>query len=234
MKTVYAVTCFSALALGCGGSEGTRPHDMSTAQHEEAAAKEEAAAEQPAPPAVGRRGLQPKTGGSFIRWTARENPNAEQATSAEEHRKQAAAHRAAAQALRDAEASACADISDEDRDASPFYYRSDITSVTVLQEPVPGRGGKSYAPQKVGAAAVFRAVPGLTAEWLQRLVDCHLARASSVGHEMPEMSYCPLVLRGITAKVSSAGNGFRVEVRSDDPKTAEEIIRRMKALTAQP
>jgi hypothetical protein len=228
MKTVYVMTCFSALALGCGGSDGTRPHDMSVAQHEQAAAQEKAAAEQ-APPTVGTRGLQPKTGPSFIRWTARDNPNAEQAGTAGEHRKAAAAHREAAQALRDAEASACAGLSDEDRDESPFFFKADVASVEVLVEPAPGRGGKSSLPEKVGAAAVFRAVPGLTAEWMQRLVDCHLARAAAVGHQMPDMSYCPLVLRGVTAKVTSAGGGFRVEVRSDDPKTVAEIIRRVNA-----
>ena len=43
------------------------------------------------------------------------------------------------------------------------------------------KSGKSSTQKDVGATVVFRAVPGMTAEWLQRVVDCHLARAAAVG-----------------------------------------------------
>ena len=68
-----------------------------------------------------------------------------------------------------------------------------------------------------GADIVFRAVPGMTPEWLQRIVDCHLARAAAVGHDMPEMSYCALMLKNVTGQVTSTGNGFAVAVTSQDP-----------------
>jgi len=68
---------------------------------------------------------------------------------------------------------------------------------------------------------------------LQRVINCHLARAASVGHSMPEMPYCPLVPKGVTAKVVSAGDGFNVEIRSDDPAAAEEVVKRGQALVAQ-
>jgi hypothetical protein len=47
---------------------------------------------------------------------------------------------------------------------------------------------------------------------------------------MPEMSYCPLVLKNVSAKVSSTGSGFAVDVTSDDQDTVKEIIRRANAL----
>ena len=49
---------------------------------------------------------------------------------------------------------------------------------------------------------------------------------------MPEMSYCPLVLKGVKATVSSVGDGFAVDVTSEDPKTVELILQRAEALKA--
>jgi hypothetical protein len=92
------------------------------------------------------------------------------------------------------------------------------------------RHGKHEGSTTVGASVTFRAVPGLTAEWLQRIVECHVARNNALGNNVPEMAYCPLVPKGVTAKVNSVGNGFAVEIRSDDPDTAKEVLRRAQAL----
>jgi hypothetical protein len=166
-----------------------------------------------------------------ICWKSDENPTDEHKQDAEKHRKMAADHHAAARALRDAEASSCAGIPDEDRDMSPFNHREDISE--VKPHVVYVRVSRQTVKKTTGADVVFRAVPGMTAESLQRLVDCHVARASAVGHEMPEMSYCPLVLKGVIAKVSSTGNGFAIEVSSENPETAKEIRRRSEALVGK-
>lgn len=70
----------------------------------------------------------------------------------------------------------------------------------------------------------------MTAEWLQRLVDCHLARNASLGHSVPELPDCPLVPKGVEAQVLSTGSGFAVNVRADDPATSEEIFARARRL----
>lgn len=93
-----------------------------------------------------------------------------------------------------------------------------------------GHAGRGSTQKEVGATVVFRAVPGMTAEWLQRVVDCHLARAAAVGHDMPEMSYCPLMPNGVKAKVTSVGNGFAVNLSADDAATVAEIQKRAQAL----
>jgi hypothetical protein len=109
---------------------------------------------------------------------------------AEEHHRLAAQHRAASQALLDAEKSACANISDEDRDVSPFSRTTDIVSVSQLHDKL--AVGKSTQTRESGATVVFRAAPGLTA----------------------------------------TGNGFAVDVRSDNAEGAAEIWRRAQALKA--
>jgi hypothetical protein len=141
--------------------------------------------------------------------------------------------------LRDAEARACAGLAEEDRDMSPFSHAADIQSVSPRHEEPKGERGTPTAVGRaqdrmptrlVGATVVFGAKPGLTAEWLQRIVDCHLARNAAVGHDMSEMPDCPLVPRGAQATVRSAGGGFAVDVRADDDKTAAEILQRAQRI----
>jgi hypothetical protein len=231
MKYVNIALCvgFAAWTLGCAADPGTQPHDMSAAQHEAMAKNEESAAtghaEQHDPNAAKATEVCSGKGGC---WTSTSNPTAQHSDEAKHHHELAAKHRAAAAALTDAEKSACAGLSDDDRDISPFFHREDIQSVSVLTETV--KSGKSSTQKEVGATVVFRAVPGMTAEWLQRVVDCHVARAAAVGHDMPEMSYCPLMPKGVKAKVTSAGNGFAVNLSADDAATIAEIKKRAQAL----
>jgi hypothetical protein len=228
-RHIAAATWLSALVFGCAADPGTKPQDMSQAQHEAMAKQEDQAAtehaEQHDPEATAES---KQCSGKAGCWTSVSNPTAQHADDAKRHQELAQKHRAAATTLTDAEARACAGLSEQDRDMSPFYHREDIASVTPLLEDF--KSGKSVTKKEVGATIVFRAVPGLTAEWLQRVVDCHTARAAAVGHDMPEMSYCPLVLQGAKAKVTSVGNGFAVNVSGSDSVTISEIRKRAEAL----
>jgi hypothetical protein len=161
------------------------------------------------------------------------NPTAEHAKDEAHHRELAAQHRAASEALRTAEASACAGIPEEDRDLSPFDHPEDIRSVSKVSEEL--KIGKAVSPRTAGAEVIFRAVPGLTAEWLQRVVDCHLARNAAIGHEAAsaDMPNCPLTVRGAQASVRSVGDGFAVTIRSTDSAAAAEIQRRAESLKPQ-
>jgi hypothetical protein len=219
-------------AFACATTSGTDPHDMSAQQHEAAAVQEESqTAEHSAqhdPNAVAAT-ESCTVGRGRVCWTDSSNPTAEHKTMADEHHALAAKHRSASQALKDAEASACAGISDEDRDMSPFAHRADIQSVSQLSEDAASTS-RAKLKRDAGATIVFRAAPGLTAEWLQRIVDCHLARNAAVGHGMSEMGYCPLVPRGAKASVRSVGDGFAVDVYGEDSATAAEIWRRAQQL----
>lgn len=158
------------------------------------------------------------------------NPTAAHLRAAEEHRKHAADHRAASAALREAEALSCVGLRNSDRDMSPFEHTEDIAAVEPIHERVGSL--KTDAEHTVGVTVVFRAVPGMTAEWLQRVVDCHLARNAALGHEVAEMPDCPLVPRGVSAHVSSTGSGFAVAIRASDDSTAKDLISRANRLVA--
>lgn len=211
--------CLVATLVGsCGAAAGTHPHEMSAAQHEQAGRADDARADEEAVACGstgGERGDRPC-------WSIGSERSAE-------HRHVAAEHRAAAQALRDAEAQACVGIDEGDRDTSPFQHRDDIASVTRLVDSIP-QGDATPIERLAGATVVFRAIRGMSAEWLQRVVDCHLARNSAVGHDMPEMPGCPLVPAGASARVRSTGDGFAVDIRAENDASAAEILRRAETL----
>lgn len=233
----YATSTLVSVALaGCAAqTPGTHPHEMSVAHHETSAAQEERTAgehERRYDPEAAKRRERCRAGAVAASnadpcWTSVTNPTAEHLAHAEQHRARAAEHRAASQALRDAETRACRGLSSTDRDESPFDRREDIERIELLYEPLTP---KLPARKLVGAVVAFRAVPGLTAPWLQRLVDCHVARNSALGHDVPEMSYCPLVPKGVSARVVEQGGALAVEVRSDQEATAKEIARRAELL----
>lgn len=217
----------------CGHAAGTRPHDMSAPQHEAAAAQEDEQASEHAAqhdPKATTTEERCSAGKGRVCWTATTNPTARHVKTSAEHRELATQHRAASRALRDAEARACGGISEDDRDTSPFAHVADIRSVTELKGESQLRTGKVKTERTVGATITLNAVPGLTEEWLQRIVNCHLARNAAVGHEMAEMPYCPLVPRGAEATVRSVGDGFAVDVKAEEADTSREIWRRAQNL----
>lgn len=231
-------------SVACAGDPGTKPHDMSIAQHQSAARQEEAAGtahgNQYDPTATtGPAACGPATTGSPTSytgppcWTSRSNPTAQHAEDAKRHRELAAKHRAASAELAEAEKKACTGINEADRDTSPFYHREDILSVEPVEMRTPSAYDDNPTARTTGATVMFRAVPGLTAEWLEHEIKCHMARASALGHEVPGMSYCPLVLKGVSVAVSSAGDAFAVRVTSEDSETAKEILRRARAARPQ-
>ena len=224
---------------------GAHPNDMSTAAHERQAGEHAAAGEQHGgkydpkagrqrtwctpPGGAGRPGVN-ATAVEGICWSSVDNPTEAHLYEAQSHKRHAADHRAASAALRDAEARACTGIADADRDMSPFEHRSDIVSVAPLVLSEADSRAKTPAERLLGATVKFRAVPGLSAEWLQRVVDCHLARNAALGHMVPELPDCPLVPAGVLARVSGAGDGFEVAIRADHPTRAREILARAERL----
>jgi len=151
---IWKPSLFAVIALGActhsTGTAGTNPQDMSIAQHESAAAREE------------KQAAQDTSAGSCkpdrVCWSDTQEQLAK-------HHELAERHRAAAQALSDAEARACTGLPEEDRDTSPFDHYSDLSSVSRLYDQVPGPYNSESRPF-AGATIVIRAVPGLTTEWL--------------------------------------------------------------------
>jgi hypothetical protein len=215
----FTLFCLLSPVLGCASTPGASPAERVAAQH-------------PGTPAVDPRGvaqLQAQVDASEADDIWRSD-SATTAAYVQQLRNTAASQRATSQALRNAEATACAGLGDRDRDVSPFAHREDIASVQPLNE----TEGVSEAPEThmAGAVVSFRALRGMTAPYLQRVVECHLARDAALGRDVPESAWCPLVPSGVTARVTATPAGFDVAVRSDDHATAKEVLRRARSLAS--
>jgi hypothetical protein len=154
--------------------------------------------------------------------------------SAEDHEKvgsstvdseEAVAHQTAAKDMRRAEQAACFEVPDGERDAGPFARRDQIVAVEVLRE----RLFPKAPPQKVGVAVYLRASPGMTEQWIGRVIECHLAHRAVVGARVAEQA-CPLSLEEARVGVSSTFAGFRVAITSKDLAVARSLIERCSAL----
>ena len=232
-NTLISIALISTAA--CGGTPGARPTDMSQAGHEAAAREQNGLATihagQVDPNAVATSKRCSGKANTEPCWTSTINPTSGHGDEAERHRQMATDHRAASSALEAAETSACAGLSDADRDTSPFDHRDDVLGVEDLRkQPVSAKPTQVSTLQ--GASISVRAVQGLTKEYLQRLVNCHLARNASMGFAMPAMAACPLSVKGASATVESAGGTFRVDITGDSKQSADAIARRAKELKA--
>lgn len=204
-----------SLALGCA-TAGTRPHDMSADAHQGAASQVQDDAEAHAEkydPSQDTLSTDCASDVCLPTWT---NPTSAHRQEAKRLRRIAEKHRKAAEALREAENTACAEVNELDRDLSPFFHTDDIVGVSVpaldSDEPV---------------EVTFGAVPGLTEESLQQLVDCHIARSASMGYEMSDMDYCPLAPSGVEASVATSDVGLVVSIRvAAGSESRTEVVRR--------
>ena len=177
----------------------------------------------------------------YVRWQSEANPTDKHRKQAEQHKKLAEKHRAASKALLEAEQRFCSGIPEADRDMSPFAHREDVIAVQGLKKldvTYAYEGGVTVIPieqaEKAnpgglqGARVTFRAVPGMSGEWLQRVVDCHLARNAVIGGA--DMPFCPLAVPHATATVTSTGSGFAVDVTADNSDGVRDIIKRAAVL----
>lgn len=217
------------LITGCASAPATgsvRPDEMSAAAHEAQAREADKAAawhQRQYDPYAGRPTTPcvPNAGGSLNEPCFQQvaNPTAEHLRAAEMLRKHAAEHRVASKVLRDAETRACAGVASEDRDLSPFFHREYIVRVEPLREPA-----------TVGARVVFRPTEGMTPEYLQRLIDCQIARNAALGDEALGLEDDPLGLPQVKAQALRVWDGIAIEVRSAKPETALRILARANAL----
>lgn len=230
--------------IACGGPSAEKPltdhpEPLSVAEHLDEARRHDGEADrstgQVDPESADFRGYRcyddpvegvSTSGGSPLRvqkpcWTSVTSPTAYQTAVARQHRSEAGAHRARAAALLGAEKRACAGLGADAISHSPFYHREDLVRV----EPVRDSGD-----QINGARVLFAAVPGLTAEWMERAARCHQARAAVMGYSPTFMSYCPLVAGESRVRISKTEEGLWVRIESDDSKTAAAIWGRAIAL----
>jgi hypothetical protein len=192
---------------------GVRENEQAAKQHEQSAAEHRAAA-------GSYGGLQAACQDNAPCWSALATQAGREQEQSDRQLKLAAEHRAKAKGLRDAEQRSCSGVSDYDRAVSPFFHQKDIADVA----PIIDSSAEAKGRRVQGITVTFRAVEGLTAERLQKIADCHIARNTALGHDVPELHDCPLVPK-VTALVTSGPKGLQISIRGQDSAAVDEVIR---------
>jgi hypothetical protein len=149
------------------------------------------------------------------------------AAGAEDHGATAAEHLDAARRLRDVERSACVEVPDRDRDEGLSAMRNRIVAIEEVREKVYAKA----PPQLVGVRIDVRATPGVTEQWLGRIIGCHVAHYAVVG--ATEAPPSPILVPGAQIQVSSSSDRFRISVTSKDIDVAREAVSAGRALMAR-
>lgn len=125
-------------------------------------------------------------------------------------------------------AQVCAGLTDAERNMSLFVRAEDVEAVKPLREQRYRVSRSSALPIVRGAIISVRQAPGLSVAALQRIVDCHLAEATT--QQEPWMNACPAFLPGAAASVRFEDGRFVVVIRSTDDAVAAEILRRAQQI----
>jgi hypothetical protein len=136
-------------------------------------------------------------------------------------------HLAAAKGLRDAEQVACAEVPESDRNKGPFARRDRILYVEEVRDRVTPKGPS----QTFGVAVYLRATPGITEQWLDRVVECHRAHFAVVGVGATE-SPDPLLARDARVTVASTRDGFCIQITSREVDVGRTVLQQGRTLSA--
>ncbi len=86
------------------------------------------------------------------------------------------------------------------------------------------RIGRATVIQPSGAQVFVRAEPGMSAAYLQRMVNCQMAQGQGAG---------PLSVPGVTATVIEQGPHFVVQILAPSLDSAKEVQQRARTLTSR-
>lgn len=217
---------FSAGLLGVGCVwRGTHPHNMSLAGHRAPAIAESQAATQ------GTLAQQAHPGpawdeGCYRPWTGFGEPSEKHLDEDRAYQGLSGKRPAVSRALHAAETRSCGGIPNRDRNITPFVHAEEIVSVELLPVDI-GRNVVS------GRRIVFRALSDITAEGLQRLIDCHVARNAALGYQHGDHNpLCPLAVKTVAANVTAHPMGWSIDLIPDSEAAARELRRRTESLRA--
>jgi hypothetical protein len=96
-------------------------------------------------------------------------------------------------------------------------------------EPLRASEGEKALPHTIGAVIHVRATPGMTAEWIDRVVSCDIVRRSAAS--CGGADGCAIAPFGVSHAVTSGPTGFAIALTSSDRETALEIDKRARAFT---
>jgi len=235
-------TVVTAATAGCGGSrEPVARHPQGYAARMEAADEHSERAEQyrqatklPDSRSAAPQGYscgdtvmsdQLTSGGARIVqsvpcWDAGEEQAAHQRYLADREQQLARVERRSATLMVEAELAACHGLSARELEHSPFAHRREIAEV------IPYRVTGTLR----GVRIIWKPVPGLTADWMRRAIECHRARFERLGEPPIYFPEDPTLVARSTVTVEQRGNHLEVQVDTADDIAGHVALERARDL----
>jgi hypothetical protein len=123
---------------------------------------------------------------------------------------------------------ACVGVPEVDSSGARLTDPQFVRAVQEIKPAAPVSEAETVVPRG-GARILLRAQPGMTAEWLQRIAECHMAKVAA--SSPATLSTSPLDVKGALVSVQSSGDGFAVDITSPDVKVARDILNRARAMS---
>jgi hypothetical protein len=126
---------------------------------------------------------------------------------------------------------ACVGVPEIDSGGARLTDPQFVRAVQEIKPAAPVSEAETVVPRG-GARILLRAQPGMTAEWLQRIAECHMAKVAAANPAT--LTGSPLDVKGALVSVQSSGDGFAVDITSPDVRVAREILTRARAMAPRP
>ena len=123
---------------------------------------------------------------------------------------------------------ACRGVPDVERYVWLLTSRKDVLAVQEIK-PETSMVEVLMSDPRAGARVLLAVGPGVTAEWLERVGECHIANNAARGYPQGAAPTA-LDVKGAAVHVSSLGDSFAVDITSDDRDAGREILRRAREL----
>jgi hypothetical protein len=149
-------------------------------------------------------------------WDADEELAEHRRFLAERERRLAQAERRVATSMVEAELAACHGLSPRELEHSPFAHRREIAAVT------PHRVSGTLR----GVRIVWKPVPGLTADWMRRAIECHRARFERLGEPPIYFPEDPTLVARSTATVEQRNGHLEVLIETADDLAGQVALER--------
>jgi len=127
-----------------------------------------------------------------------------------------------------AASAACERLGDTSKAVSDLFASGNIYGTRNATEDLVTGDGPPEVHQ-VGAELYVHALPGVTAEYLQRTLECYTAYSRAIH---PNDPFHPTAGSVADVAVISAGDSFAIRVVGSNDQTAADISQRARALTS--
>jgi hypothetical protein len=121
------------------------------------------------------------------------------------------------------EPAVCGAVPEAETHLAVLFSPQNVVSVEALDGK---RQDDPTVPPGVGARIVVASRAFVTADWLQHVIDCHIAARVATGKK----AQLPLDVDGAQAHVMRSRGGLTVDVTARDARGAREILSRALAL----